>query len=285
MSGSDTHKKAVQRKAAGLILLLALVALAAVAGDGWRLANAASTEPATLESFLSRHGFSAIDDRADVKIGDETLPDASPLDVAARQGNDRIAALLIAEGVYVNAGGKYGETPLHRAAQQGQEEETFGRPALYAQASTDLAMSDLLKNMRSSQIFSVCGLPDVELKKAAKKAEDGGDLWQVELHGLDVFDPASMETDSRRGDDVPCWMLDTNYDGQCFRAGQVFFPRTAAWDKIRRVVKADFDDAVWEHLRGSVSAPFVAGDQVAVKVIDDRGNELMVVKRTKREVK
>ena len=164
-------------------------------------------------------------------------------------------------------------------------EATFGLPAIYAQASTDLAMSDLLKNMRSSQIFSVCGLPDVELKKAAKKAEDGGDLWQVELHGLDVFDPASMETDSRSGDDVPCWMLDTDYDGQCFRAGQVFFPRTAAWDKIRRAVKADFDDAVWEHLRGSVSAPFVAGEQVAVKVIDDRGNELMVVKRTKGEVK
>ena len=69
--------------------------------------------------------------------------------------------------------------------------------------------------------------------------------------------------------------------GQCFRAGQVFFPRTGAWDKIRRAIKADFDDTVWEHLRGSVSAPFVAGEQVAVKVIDDRGNELMVTKKTR----
>jgi adenine-specific DNA-methyltransferase len=37
---------------------------------------------------------------------------------------------------------------------------------------------------------------------------------------------------------------------------------------------------VWEHLSGTTSAPFTAGDsgEVAVKVIDDRGNELLVVK-------
>jgi len=37
---------------------------------------------------------------------------------------------------------------------------------------------------------------------------------------------------------------------------------------------------VWDHLAGARSAPFEAGEQkqVAVKVIDDRGNELLVVK-------
>ncbi len=164
-------------------------------------------------------------------------------------------------------------------------EATFGLPAIYAQASTDLVMSDLLKNMRSSQIFSVVGLPEVELKKATEKTEDGGDLWQVTLHGLDIFDPATMETKSCGGEDVPCWMLDTDYDGQCFRAGQVFFPRTHDWDKIRKAVRADFDDTVWEHLRGNTSAPFIAGEQIAVKVIDDRGNELMVVKQTKEDTR
>ncbi|MCY4611008.1 MAG: site-specific DNA-methyltransferase [Gammaproteobacteria bacterium] len=158
-------------------------------------------------------------------------------------------------------------------------EESLDLPSTYVQASTDVVMSDLLKNMRSSQIFSVCGLPDIELRKVDEKTEEGDQLWQVELLGLDVFDPANMEVDSRQGDDVPCWMLDPDYDGQCFRAGQVFFPRTGAWEKIRKAVKADFDDTVWDHLRGSVSAPFIAGEQVAVKVIDDRGNELMVIKK------
>ncbi|MDD9819246.1 MAG: site-specific DNA-methyltransferase [Gammaproteobacteria bacterium] len=161
-----------------------------------------------------------------------------------------------------------------------RSEATFGLPAFYAQASTDLVMSDLLKNTRSSQLFAVVGLPDIKLEKTGGKAEDGADLWQATLQGLDVFDPATMEHGALQGDDVPCWMLDTDYDGQCFRAGQVFFPRTAAWDKIRRAVRADFDEAVWEHLRGAVSAPFVAGEQVAVKVLDDRGNELLVVRKT-----
>jgi adenine-specific DNA-methyltransferase len=37
---------------------------------------------------------------------------------------------------------------------------------------------------------------------------------------------------------------------------------------------------VFDHLAGDTSAPFYAGEQrqVAVKVIDDRGNELVVVK-------
>ena len=43
--------------------------------------------------------------------------------------------------------------------------EVMGVPATYVQATPDLMMGDLLKNMRSSQIFSVCGLPEVQVKK------------------------------------------------------------------------------------------------------------------------
>ena len=159
-------------------------------------------------------------------------------------------------------------------------EETAGIPALYVQASTDLAMSDLLKNMRASEVFSVCGLPDVELT-ACGKQDDGEPLYQVKLLGLDTFDPVSMETRHDKGHNVPCWMLDTDYDGQCFRAGQVFFPKTSAWDKIRNALRADFEDSVWQHLASDTSEPFVTGDngKIAVKVIDDRGNELLVEKR------
>ena len=42
-------------------------------------------------------------------------------------------------------------------------ERAVGVPATYVQATMDLTMGDLLKNMRSSQIFSVCGLPEVKL--------------------------------------------------------------------------------------------------------------------------
>ena len=38
---------------------------------------------------------------------------------------------------------------------------------------------------------------------------------------------------------------------------------------------------MWAHLAGDTSTAFAAGvhKQIAVKVIDDRGNELMVVKK------
>jgi adenine-specific DNA-methyltransferase len=42
-------------------------------------------------------------------------------------------------------------------------EEAVGIPATYVQATPDLMMGDLLKNMRSSEIFSVCGLPEIRI--------------------------------------------------------------------------------------------------------------------------
>ena len=84
----------------------------------------------------------------------------------------------------------------------------------------------------------------------------------------------------RGGDDVPAWFLDTDWNELSFHVSQAFFPRTAAWDGLKRALKGEYDDSVWDHLAGTTSAPFAAGEhrRVAVKVIDDRGNELLVVK-------
>jgi adenine-specific DNA-methyltransferase len=150
---------------------------------------------------------------------------------------------------------------------------TIGIPATYVQATPDLLLGDLLKTMRSSEIFSVCGLPEIDVRKA----KNGN--FQVELVGLDVFDPVTMETVHRHGDDVPAWLLDTDYNGLVFHVTQAFFPRTGAWDALKKALKSEYEESVWDHLAGTVSAPFEPGEhrQVAVKVIDDRGNELLVV--------
>lgn len=158
-------------------------------------------------------------------------------------------------------------------------EAVVGVPATYVQATPDLMMGDLLKNMRSSQIFSVCGLPEIKIAEVKAQPKEGK-RYRVELLGLDVFDPATLEVQHRKGDDVPAWFLDTDYNGLCFHVSQAFFPRTSAWDALQRSLKGSYEDSVWEHLAGTISAPFEAGEhgQVAVKVIDDRGNELLVVK-------
>ncbi|MBK9500689.1 MAG: hypothetical protein IPO06_15195 [Leptospiraceae bacterium] len=147
-------------------------------------------------------------------------------------------------------------------------------PAYYVQATPDFLMSDLLKNMRSSQVFSICGLPEV----TTKKLKDG--KWQVTLVGLDTFDPTTMLSEHWDGRDVPAWFLDQDYNGSVFHVNQAFFPRTSAWEKIAKALKTEYDESVWEHLAGNVSAPFEAGEKkrIAVKVIDERGNELMIEK-------
>jgi adenine-specific DNA-methyltransferase len=184
--------------------------------------------------------------------------------------------------------------------------QVVGIASTYIQATPDLLMGDLLKNMRSSQIFSVCGLPEIkihvvapvspratagedtgatkgagEAASAEPGAPSGATTFQVELLGLDVFDPVTMEVDHPKGDDVPAWFLDTDYNGLCFHVSQAFFPRTSAWDNLKKALKGEYEESVWDHLSGTKSAPFEAGEhkQIAVKVIDDRGNELMVVEK------
>ena len=159
--------------------------------------------------------------------------------------------------------------------------KVMGIPATYVQATPDLLMGDLLKNMRSSQIFSVCGLPEVELKKLKKNGKNGTMKYQAKLLGLDVFDPVQMTAAHKSGNDVPAWFLDTDYNGLCFHVSQAFFPRTAAWDNLKKALRSEYEEGVWDHLAGTTSAPFegTKSVQIAVKVIDDRGNELLVVKK------
>ena len=64
------------------------------------------------------------------------------------------------------------------------------------------------------------------------------------------------------------------------RVASVLSPHRA-WDNLKKALKGEFEESVWDHLSGTTSAPFEAGEnrQIAVKVIDDRGNELMVVEK------
>lgn len=157
--------------------------------------------------------------------------------------------------------------------------EKLKLPTTYVAVTPDVVMSDLLKTSKSSEIFSITGLPDVQLEETGND-KDGMPLYRVVIKGLDIFRPDTMETDEIRAENLPCWMLDTNYNGMAFFASQVFFPKTSAWDNLQKSLKGQFADSVWEHLAGTASEPFALGDKkrIAVKAIDERGNELMVVK-------
>jgi adenine-specific DNA-methyltransferase len=129
-------------------------------------------------------------------------------------------------------------------------------------------------------------MPEIKLRKLKTSGKDGSPQYEVKLLGLDVFDPSTMETEHRSGNDVPAWFLDANYNGRCFHVSQAFFPRTSAWDSLKKALKREYEETVWEHLAGDTSAPFELGDQkqIAVEVIDDRGNELIVTKNADEAV-
>ena len=62
--------------------------------------------------------------------------------------------------------------------------------------------------------------------------------YQVSFSALDVFNPITMEVDHRQGNDVPAWFLCTDYNDLCFHISQAFFPRTSAWDNLKRSSRA-----------------------------------------------
>ncbi|MDW8310384.1 MAG: hypothetical protein RMK20_13500 [Verrucomicrobiales bacterium] len=70
-------------------------------------------------------------------------------------------------------------------------------------------------------------------------------------------------------------------NGQPFCVGRAFSPRTAMWDNLKRESRGVYADSVCEHLADTLSQPFAPGKhcQIAVKVIDDRADELLVVRK------
>lgn len=152
-------------------------------------------------------------------------------------------------------------------------------PTQYVSITLDVTMSDLLKTTKSSEIFSIVGLPDITLTKVEQK-NDKKPKYNVSVNGLDVYHPNSNDVEEVETKNLPCWMLDTNYNGRAFHATQVFFPKTKAWENLKRALRHQFSDSVWVHLAGTVSEPFYLGNQkrIAVKVVDERGNELMATR-------
>jgi adenine-specific DNA-methyltransferase len=137
----------------------------------------------------------------------------------------------------------------------------------------DVNMGGLLKDTPSSQLFTVFGLPRVNLIQL-KNGE-----WQVEMEGVDIYDPLTNAIQSTGASKVAAWFLDSDYDGQTFCVTQAFFPDASAWEKIARALKSTVDPERFAAFSGTKSLPFEAGGhgRVAVKVIDPRGNEVMRV--------
>jgi adenine-specific DNA-methyltransferase len=139
----------------------------------------------------------------------------------------------------------------------------------------DLAMGDeLLKKTGTGNLFMVFGEPDIEVLQTS----DG--QFQVEIRGLDVYDPTTGQLRSSSVDDIAAWFLDTDYDGEAFFVRHAYF--TGAddpYDKLRRALRADISDEAWASVNSTVSRPFPRprSGKIAIKVINHYGDEVLKV--------
>jgi adenine-specific DNA-methyltransferase len=138
----------------------------------------------------------------------------------------------------------------------------------------DLAMSEeLLKKTGSGNLFTVFGEPDIEISKV-----DG--QYSIEVRGVDVYDPTTGQVRSSSVDDIACWFVDTDYDGDQFFVRHAYFTGAdKPYEKLQRALNAEIDADAWLSLYSTVSRPFnaPASGRVAVKVINHYGDEVMQV--------
>ena len=146
---------------------------------------------------------------------------------------------------------------------------------LPAKMNPDLVMGDeLLKKTGAGNLFMVFGEPDVEIKK-----RKNGQIM-VEIKGVDVYDPTTGEVRSASTDDIACWFIDTNYNGESFFVRHAYFTGAEApYDKLKRTLRAEIDEAAWSSLYSTVSRPFDKPEtgKLAVKVINHYGDEVLKV--------
>jgi adenine-specific DNA-methyltransferase len=157
-----------------------------------------------------------------------------------------------------------------------EEAKRYGKlTVLAARMNPDLAMGDeLLKKTGAGNLFMVFGEPDVEIKK-----QKGGQIVAT-IKGLDVYDPTTGEVRSSSTDDIACWFIDTNYNGESFFVRHAYFTGAEEpYDKLKRALRAEIDEAAWSSLYSTESRPFDKPEtgKIAVKVINHYGDEVLKV--------
>jgi len=157
-----------------------------------------------------------------------------------------------------------------------EEAKRYGKlTVLPTKMNPDLAMGDeLLKKTGAGNLFMVFGEPDVEVKKQ----RDGH--YVATIHGLDVYDPTTGAIRNSSTDDIACWFIDTDYNGESFFVRHAYFTGAdEPYEKLKRALRADIDEATWSTLYSTVSRPFAkpTSGKIAVKVINHYGDEVLKV--------
>ncbi|OWY65652.1 site-specific DNA-methyltransferase [cyanobacterium TDX16] len=165
-----------------------------------------------------------------------------------------------------------------------EESKRYGKlTVLTARMNSDLLLGEeLLKKTGAGNLFMVFGEPDIEIKR-----QDG--QLVVTLNGLDIYDPTTGEIRSSSTDDIACWFIDTDYNGESFFVRHAYFTgANQPYDKLKRALKAEIDEDAWSTLYSTSSRPFDPPKgkngkpgKIAIKVINHYGDEVLKVYEVK----
>ena len=146
-----------------------------------------------------------------------------------------------------------------------------------AQMNRDLMIREL-STEAGHVAFVIIGEPDIEILDDYPEGQIA-----IEVRGYDTFDPATGQAAEGGPDDVACWMLDTDHDGESFYARRIHFPGADNDRQIKRLLKElgkNADDVEQEALTAMRSAPFNPPERarIAVKIITATGMEMTSVR-------
>jgi adenine-specific DNA-methyltransferase len=81
-------------------------------------------------------------------------------------------------------------------------------------------------------------------------------------------------------DKIACWFIDTAYNGESFFVRHAYFTGAdRPYEKLRKALRADVDEAAWSSIYSNLSRPFPKPQtgKIAVKVINHYGDEVLKV--------
>jgi adenine-specific DNA-methyltransferase len=172
------------------------------------------------------------------------------------------------------------EPSVHEQTAELTKEIKLGKLAvLPVRMNPDLVMGDeLLKKTGAGNLFTVFGEPDVTLTTTDGKVT-------VEIRGVDVFDPSTGAVRTGDTDDIACWFIDTDYDGQSFFVRHAYFlyggkdTKDGPYEKLKKALRAEIDEGEWSRLYSATSQRFdpPKSGKIAVKVINHFGDEVLKV--------
>ncbi|MCY4422473.1 MAG: site-specific DNA-methyltransferase [Acidimicrobiaceae bacterium] len=150
-----------------------------------------------------------------------------------------------------------------------------------AQMNRDLMIRELSAET-GHEAFVIIGEPDIRILDNYPNGQIA-----VEVQGYDTFDPATGNASEGGPDDVACWMLDTDHDGESFYARRIHFPGADKDRQIKKLLKElgrNADDVEQEALTAMRSAPFDPPERgrIAVKIVTATGMEMTATRETQK---